>query len=324
MLARVLFGLTATACFLAMGCQPYRACDPVDESSIDQLPNRLSLTGIYSPERVGTIAADVRPYRPRFELWSDGATKQRWLWLPPGASIDTSDMDSWQFPIGTKLWKEFARDGVRLETRLLQRLSSGWIGVAYLWEKDASDAIAAPYGAIDVLETSHDVPASNECDGCHGGRKSHVLGFSAVQLAHEPELGSLNLDDLVRLELVSVPPASAPRVPGNEIEQAALGYLHANCSHCHNATRPSRRGARCFDPEDDVDLSLRAAEASAVSETNTYRTAMDDYIQPGRPNDSRLIELVSQRSRFRQMPPLASETVDTSAVTLLRRWIEGL
>jgi hypothetical protein len=299
-----------------LGCQPYRACDPIDEAAVGELPERLSLTGLYAPETAGSIAPDVSSFRPGFELWSDGASKRRWIWLPPGARIDTSDMDSWQFPVETKLWKEFTRDGVRVETRLLQRLPGGWIGVAYLWQGDGTDAIATPYGAIDALGTPHDVPASNECDGCHAGRSSHVLGFSAVQLAQQTESDSLSLDELIRLELVSHVPAASPRVPGNETEQAALGYLHANCSHCHNASRPNRGGSRCFDPENDLDFLLRADEGPTASETSTYRTATDDFIEPGKPNDSNMIDLVSQRGRFSQMPPLASEVVDTGRARL--------
>jgi hypothetical protein len=37
-----------------------------------------------------------------------------------------------------------------------------------------------------------------------------------------------------------------------------------------------------------------------------------------------MIELVGQRSRFRQMPPLATEVVDSDAVAILRRWIEAM
>ena len=144
-----------------------------------------------------------------------------------------------------------------------------------------------------------------------------------MQLAAPAPPDSLNLDELVRLELVSEAPRQTPRVPGDDTEQAALGYLHANCSHCHNTSRPHREGARCFDPENDLDFSLHAADGPDVSETSTYRT-MKDVVEPGKPSDSRLLELMNERGRFRQMPPLATELVDTTAVALIRRWIEGM
>lgn len=317
-------GLVALLLVAAVvGCQPYRACEPVDEVTVGKLPARLSLTGLYGAGTTESLAPDVHRFRPRFELWSDGAGKRRFVWLPPDTRIDTSDQDSWQLPVGTKLWKEFTRGGIRVETRLLQRLPGGWTGVAYLWESDGSDALAAPYGAIDALGTPHDVPASNECGACHGGRSSHALGFSAIQLAEPAEGDDLSLAELVRLELLSHPPATTPTVPGDETEGAALGYLHANCSHCHNTSRPERVGARCFDPESELDFSLRANESPNVADTNTYRTAKD-VIEPGNPDDSRVLELTNRRSRFSQMPPLATEVVDTDAVALLRRWIEAM
>lgn len=313
-------GAILAAGWLVLGCQPYRACDAVDETTLGALPQRLSLTGLYASDASADVAPGVLAYRPRFELWSDGASKQRWIALPAGEQIDTSAQDSWQFPIGTKLWKEFTREGVRVETRLLQRLPSGWIGLAYLWEPGGADAVAAPFGAIDALGTPHNVPASNECNACHGGRQSYVLGFSAVQLAQRTDPDSLDLAELARLGLLSNPPEGTPRVPGNDTEQAALGYLHANCSHCHNTSRPARTGARCFDPELDLDFSLGANEGSAVAETRTYRTGKE-VISPGNADDSALLELVGQRGRFQQMPPLATEQVDQPAVALLRRWI---
>lgn len=314
--------ISGVAVVVVLGCQPYRKCDPVDDDAVQALPERLTLTGLYDSEAAERIAADVRPFRPRFELWSDGATKRRFVWLPPDTPIDTRDPDAWQFPVGTKFWKEFTRDGVRVETRLLQRQPEGWLGVAYLWLADGSDAVAAPHGAIDARGTSHDVPAANECGACHGGRSSHALGFSAVQLAQPTDDDSLSLEELVRLELVA--PTQTPRVPGSETEQAALGYLHANCSHCHNASRPSRAGSRCFDPESDLDFLLRANEGSSAAETSTYRTAMGEVVEPGQPNESRLLELVAQRGRFQRMPPLATELVDAAGVALLSRWIEEM
>src|SRR5690349_12344978 len=68
-------------------------------------PTNLSETGLYADFPSRTLAAGVIRYSPRFELWSDGADKARFLLLPAGTTIDTSDMDNWVFPVGTKAWK---------------------------------------------------------------------------------------------------------------------------------------------------------------------------------------------------------------------------
>jgi len=70
-------------------------------------PARLSETGLYAGGRPAAIDARNRPYSPQYPLWSDGATKARWIYLPPGTAVDTRDVNEWRFPVGTRFWKEF-------------------------------------------------------------------------------------------------------------------------------------------------------------------------------------------------------------------------
>src|SRR6187551_3736871 len=115
-------------------------------TSTGSLPSLLSETGLFAGADE-TLEEGVFAFTPQFELWSDGADKRRWIWLPPDTQIDSSDMDAWVFPHGTKLWKEFSRDGVRVETRLIQKSATGsWSMVAYQWRADLSDAEAVPDG----------------------------------------------------------------------------------------------------------------------------------------------------------------------------------
>lgn len=277
---------------------PYDVCDPPDPAAIAGAPRRLSETGIDGPDVVG--------FEPRFALWSDGAEKQRWIRLPPGAEVDRTDPDDWRFPVGTRLWKQFSREGVPIETRMLEKIAladDAWLMVAYVWDDDGADATIAPDGLPDAHGTEHDVPSATQCRACHDGRQSRVLGYSAIQLD----------ESLV--------------VPGTEVEQAALGYLHANCGHCHNAARPAGGGSRCYDPQKSLDLRLLTSRLATVEETPTYATAVGGAgkpVQPGRPEDSRLLDLVGRRGPPIQMPPLATEVVDDAALAVLRQWIEEL
>lgn len=312
---------------LGSGCSDYRECAPVDADTLAALPARLSETGLFSDVASRELTDGVFPYAPQFELWSDGAEKQRWIALPPGAVVDTSDMDHWQFPEGTRLWKEFARDGVRLETRLLQKTGPSpedWIAAAYLWSADQSDATLVAEGAEDVHGTTHDVPSASDCTGCHDGARSRVLGFSAIQLAYDAEAGQLDLDDLVGDGLLSAPPERPLVVPGDDTERAALGYLHANCAHCHNQDRPEGKGPRCYDPLNDLDFRLLTGRLGSVDETPTYRTVVaTPLIRAGEPRRSHLLMLISGHGGQR-MPPLGTEVVDDEGVALLSSWIEGM
>src|SRR5690606_21407474 len=71
----------------------------------------LSETGLYADIATETLAEGVQGFTPRFQLWTDTAEKRRWVYIPEGTQIDTSDIDEWKFPVGFKLWKEFSRDG---------------------------------------------------------------------------------------------------------------------------------------------------------------------------------------------------------------------
>jgi hypothetical protein len=304
----------ATAALVVAGCHdaidgafPY-VCPA--STAITALPGRLSETGLHADLARHAVAPGVLPYRPRFELWSDGAQKRRWLALPAGAQIDTADPDDWVFPDGTRVWKEFTRDGVRVETRLIAKVDSTWVAQAYLWRDDETDALAAPAGYLDARGTPHDVPASGECAGCHGGRRSFVLGVSAVQLGYDsPEL---DLADLVAANALTVPASTSIALPGDEVAQTALGYLHANCGHCHNGAAPERP---CLDPGVH-DLWLRIDGLSAVEATSAYASAVDD--------GGTLIRRMSRRSYPGRMPPLGSRIVDEQAVEAVRLWIESL
>ena len=310
--------LAVTAACSAVSCRRYWVCDATDDDRTTQLPRHLSETGLYADLQAGTLAAGVVAFQPQFALWSDGAEKRRWIALPPGTRIDTSDPDDWIFPTGTRLWKEFRRDGVRVETRLLTRTGPGeddWIGLAYLWDDGEHDATAAPWGATNARGTPHDVPASGECMACHGGRRSRVLGFSAIQLAKRPT-GDADLE--------AIDHAPALTVPGDATERAALGYLHANCSHCHNPRRPARGGPRCFDPEKSIDFRLLVDHLGSAADTPARRTGPGAAFEPRDPSGSKLITRISTRGLFAQMPPVATERVDDEAVVLLRAWIAGL
>jgi len=312
---------------LGAGCQRYWVCDEADPSRTAELPGRLSETGLYANIATGELAAGVVAYTPRFELWSDGAEKRRWILLPDAQQIDTSNMDEWVFPRGTKVWKQFSVKGARIETRLLEKrgpTDGDWRSLAYVWSPSEGDALAAPLGEVDSHGSEHDVPAAGECLACHGGRRSFILGFSAVQLAASAPEGEVALDALIEQGRLSSPPAAAPMVPGNAVEVAALGYLHANCSHCHNQARPKHTGARCFDPDTSDDFTLSVAQLDGVTATPTYRTVVDHAVKRGDPEGSKLFDLVSSRGMFRQMPPLATEQVDATAVANLRQWIEAL
>src|SRR4051812_15062313 len=47
--------------------------------------------GLYQDEHCQVLAEGVRSYSPRYPFFSDGASKERFVYLPRGAKIDASD-----------------------------------------------------------------------------------------------------------------------------------------------------------------------------------------------------------------------------------------
>ena len=278
----------------------------------------LSQTGLYADIQSKQIAADSAGFQPRFQLWSDGADKRRWLRLPPGTSIDNSDPDHWQLPAGGVVFKEFAREGKRLETRVLARTGTAprdyWLG-AFVWNDDESDALFTPEGLRDARGTSHDVPSARRCGTCHDGAPGRVLGLSAVQ---DPQLPAELLQQPLRPGVV----------PGEPATQAALGYLHANCAHCHNP-----RGSAF--PDTDLDLRLSSNDPSpeaTLAQRSTLRVPLQFFrrssarwrVLPGVPEQSALLLRMSQPDPLVRMPPLGTEQIDDSGVAAVREWIASL
>lgn len=132
---------------------------------------------------------------------------------------------------------------------------------------------------------------------CHGGARSPVLGFAALQLG--PAVPALVREGL----LVNAPAAWARRAPDfdatDPAEQAARGYLHANCGHCH------------FDGGVPVPLHL-ALDVGA-------RPAPLSAAQAGQ-----VLRRAGTRNPYVQMPPLGTRDIDPQGLALLNRHLQPL
>lgn len=282
--------------------------------------------GLYAPGSCETLGEGVRPFEPRYVLWADDAGKGRWVYLPPGELIDTTNPDEWIFPVGTRFYKEFGLDGQRLETRLLEKTGtdpglSSWNVTTYVWDEAQRTATETTTAVPDVLGTPHDVPSRAQCGTCHRGSTDSVLGFSAVQLAHDG--AGVTLATLVSEGSLSAPidPLEA-QVPGDDVTRAALGYMHANCGSCHRGASPPG------------ELRLRVEVGAATpDETGAYAAfgyapayaggpaTITAQIAPGNPAESLVVWRMEQRVETEQMPPIATEIVDTAGVAAVRAWI---
>lgn len=327
-------------------------------------PEQLEDTGLYEPGRFGVIAAANRAFSPQYPLWSDGAAKSRWVYIPPGAMIDTTDLDAWNFPVGTRFWKEFTFEGRKVETRMLWKADDrDWVFASYVWNEAQTSATLAPdrgvRGVAEVAHgTRHSIPSVDECRACHVSARTEVLGFNTLQLSDdrdplaphaEPLMpGMVTLKTLVheglltpdRQDLVLNPPRIAVHDPKT---RAVLGYFSTNCGACHNA-KSAIQAARMLLKQsslasapraDHVDEDERLADAgnpalaTIVNHPGTWtppalRGQTPTLVMPGVPEQSTLFLRMKSRRPSSQMPPLGTVLADREAIELVTSWIREM
>ena len=279
-----------------------------------------STTGPAEPETLPLLLSDVDrtdaiDYTPTYILWSNGLEKHRQILLPPGGKIDNSDPGHWGFPEGTRIFKEFVIRGPdgslrKVETRILWFHNGSWEMAAYVWNQSQTDAALVVNGAAvsvsvtnqDGLTFNHTVPGRTDCQSCHASSPAFILGFRELQLNHDNQLAALAARGIFTNPI----PAEPDHVEASDPETAwVLGYVTANCVHCHNGTAQ-------FDMSHDVFLQ------ATVGQPGPYSGQI--LIKPGDPDASRLFN----RLKNGEMPPLGVQLRDDAAVARLRAWIEAL
>ena len=300
------------------------------------LPVLLSETGLYSDTPSHQIHSALLHYEPKYQLWSDGEDKDRWIYIPECEIIDSSDSDNWSFPVGTRFFKEFRRNGQKIETRLIERIGPyprDFAYASYLWNQDETEAVrVSEEGLKNANGTGHNIPSKQECLQCHGtysyggGRPSRGLGFSALQLNHTNS--STTLQNLVDMGFLSHEMDLEIAFPGDIIAQDALGYLHANCGNCHNNSADGlpHNGLNLWVDSDNKTVEETGAWITAVNQpTSGFKDQhVTDIIDTANIDKSALLYRMHQRGNIAQMPPIATTEPDEQGIEQVKVWIEGL
>jgi mono/diheme cytochrome c family protein len=214
----------------------------------------------------------------------------------------------------------------------------------YVWNEQGTDAALAPAdGAVSAVASApggvYTIPSRLDCLACHEGGAVPVLGFSALQLspdrdplaphAESPRTEHVDLRTLVARGLLRDPPASTlerpPRIEApTATARAALGYLHGNCGHCHNAVG-SLAGLDFVLAQSAVAPKPGTALGSLVDRSSRYRPRAGDEskrLVAGRADASVIAIRMQSTNPLARMPPLGVEVIDDEGVALVRRWIQ--
>jgi hypothetical protein len=316
---------------------------PVDSSA---LPAHLADTGLFTPGRTDVVAPGNRPFSPQYPLWTDGASKRRWVYLPAGATIDARNPRRWEFPAGMRFWKEFSFAGRRVETRVLWKTSAGvWLAGSYVWNDDGTDAVLTEDGMAGAAEIvpgrRHSIPSGADCAMCHGDARA-PLGFNPLQLSNDRDPNTIHGEPLTR-EMITLqtlvdehrltgadttwrtaPPRISTRDPQT---RTVLGYLSGNCGACHNGDSQISAQAPSFayaDLIEDSDSIVRRMIGQPTRWQAPGRAEGTMLIDPSSPDQSALLLRMRSRRPSSQMPPLGTVLQDQEAVDAISRWISNV
>jgi uncharacterized repeat protein (TIGR03806 family) len=193
---------------------------PPPDAPPSDFPRKLSETGLFVSVPEHRLHPAIVGYSVNSPLWSDGASKERFIALPGMATIQHQDKGAWKFPEGAVLVKTFslerqagdAASRRRIETRLLTLQQNEWVGYSYRWNDEQTDAVlvgprgedrewgiddaASPGGAR--RQTWH-YPSRAECMVCHSRAAGFVLGLHTLQMNGDHDYGPFRDNQLAAL-----------------------------------------------------------------------------------------------------------------------------
>ena len=299
----------------------------------DAMPRTLAEYGFFADAPAQVPAHNVLPYRLNTPLYSDGADKLRFVYVPPGEPLAADGEGLLRFPVGSALIKTFAfGEGAErrlIETRVLLHRKDGWVALPYIWNDEQTEAkLAVAGGRKQVTRPAGDtisyrIPNKNQCKECHGLEGAVVpIGPKARNLSAEwlrEMVGRHHLDRLP--ETRDTMPVWEDRA-GAPAAQAARAYLDVNCAHCH------RPGATASNSGLDLRWEQDDAEAIGVFKrpvaAGRGSGGHEFSIVPGAPDSSIMVHRMDSVEPGVAMPELGKSTVDREGLAVIREWIGGL
>ncbi len=311
-------------------------------------PTLLTKTGCVDPQDPTRPDASLVGYDVNSPLWSDGASKERYISLPPGSKIHVKDCVAepdtcksvddggtaedeghWDLPVGTTVMKVFLLADKPIETRLLMHVTdSQWRGYSFEWNDAGTDATLLDDKKDKTIGSqSWHYPSRAECLQCHTEAAGRSLGPMTQQLNRDYAYadGMTNVIDefqaLGAFEHAPTRIAGYPSPTGSDtLESRARSYLAANCAICH---RPGSTVS-------DIDLRFTTSFADTLLCNQAISAHPDDTnlpplrLVPSDPANSNLSFRMHSTIDGYRMPKLSSSVVDTAGTMLIDQWIDSI
>lgn len=289
-------------------------------------PATLADYGFFADAPGQQPAAGVTPYRIQTPLWSDGAEKLRFVYLPAGSKAKAQGEGLLDLPIGSALIKTFKMQGRLIETRVLLHRAEGWVALPYQWNQEQTEARLALAGARLELRTpqgqqiSYAIPNKNQCKECHQQKDAvtpigpKARNLSAAWLASFHKAGKLD-----------VLPKVTARVPlwedraGLPAAPVARGWLDSNCAHCHNPAGSASNSGLDLRWEQSSPVALGINKRPVAAGRGSGGLEFDVF--PGHPDKSIMVYRMGSLEGGISMPEVGRSSIDSDGMAAVRKWI---
>ncbi len=291
----------------------------------DAAPRTLAEFGFFTDAAGRQPAARVTPYELNVPLWSDGADKLRYIYLPEGTRLTADGEGLLRFPVGAAIIKSFAfgqgADQRLIETRVLLNRADGWVALPYRWNADQTEAtLALAGGRLEVTTPageaiSYRIPNKNQCKECHS------LNGAVIPIGPKAR----NMAQTWLAAMLPQVPAKADSLPhwntraSGAAEPLARAYLDVNCAHCHQP------GGMASNSGLDLRWEQSAPQAIGIFKrpvaAGRGAGGHEFGIVPGQPDKSILAHRLASAEPGVAMPELGKSTVDGDGVAVVSRWI---
>lgn len=297
------------------------------------MPATLAEFGFFADASAQLPSARVVPYSLNTPLYSDGADKLRFAYVPPGKLARAQGEGLLDLPVGSALIKTFAftENGKRrlIETRVLLHRADGWLALPYLWNAAQTEAKLAVAGARVPIVTptgeaiEYRVPNKNQCKECHGLNGAVVpIGPKARNLSPEwlASFAAAGLVDTVPTVGKPLPLWTARQ--SAPVDAVARAYLDVNCAHCHQPGATASNSGLDLRWEQGDPKALGVMKRPVAAGRGAGAHLFD--IVPGKPGESIVTYRMGSLEGGVAMPELGKATVDREGLEAVEKWIAGL
>ena len=303
-------------------------------------PQKLSETGLFTDTAHHQVAAGVIPYSINVPHWTDGAESLHFLAIPDEGQLRFSKNRGWDGPEGTVLLQTLLHGAKRIETRMLTKQDSEWIGYSYAWNKEQTDAILVDRDGNDLLLAGGRpwrIPSRAECMMCHSRAAKFTLGLTELQMNRPRDFGHGpigQIEGLARLGVLTGAKLTEYRPDGKGVDRILVNpheskvtpesrvrsYWQVNCAHCH-----VEAGGGNSKMELEWGETLAGTQTVDIDPVHTRFGLGPNarIIAPGHPVNSVMLRRIISPGPGR-MPPIGAVSPDPRWIGLFTQWISEL